>query len=52
LRFSVVLMFLIWSMTYLAIASAVTIVLFIIFEYETIYKPYLKELKKKPWIRK
>jgi hypothetical protein len=47
-----VLMFLIWSMTYLAIASAVTLVLFIIFEYISIHKPYSEELKKKPWIRK
>jgi len=52
LRFSVVLMFLIWSMTYLAIASAVTLVLFIIFEYISIHKPYREMLKKKPWIRK
>jgi hypothetical protein len=52
LRFSVVLMFLIWSMTYLAIASAVTLVLFTIFEYISIHKPYREMLKKKPWIRK
>jgi hypothetical protein len=52
LRFSVVLMFLIWNMTYLAMASALTLVLLIILEHRSIYKPYNEELKKKPWIRK
>jgi hypothetical protein len=51
-RFSVVLMFLIWNMTHLAIASAIITVLFIVLEYETINKPYLEELKKKPLVRK
>ena len=52
LRFSIVLMFLIWSMTYLALASAVTLVLFIIFEYISINKPGNEWLKKNPWVRK
>jgi hypothetical protein len=52
LRFSVVLMFLIWSMTYLALASTVALVLFEIFDYISIGKPGREMLKKKPWIRK
>jgi hypothetical protein len=47
-----VLMFLIWSMMYLAIASAVTLVLFEVFEYISISKPGIERLKKKPWARK
>lgn len=52
LRLSVVFMFLIWSMVYLAVASAVTLVLFEVFEYISINKAGIERLKKKPWARK
>lgn len=52
LGLAVSLMFLIWGMIYLALASVLVLALFEIFAYVSITKPYLEELKKKPWIRK
>jgi len=52
LGLAVSLMFLIWGMIYLALASMLVLALFEIFAYVSITKPYLEELKKKPWVRK